>query len=97
MLCVNDETTKKQLKFVEPSATPIKPSFFCNNSQDSRNYANSTEIGNILCAPSQVGTSGIVTSAPPSRSAYAYSVPNLKTNSSSTQNPPRYSIEYVHE
>jgi hypothetical protein len=27
MLCVNDETAKKQMEFVEPNATPIKPSF----------------------------------------------------------------------
>jgi hypothetical protein len=31
MLCVNDETAKKQMEFVEPNATPIKPSFFYNN------------------------------------------------------------------
>jgi hypothetical protein len=61
---------------------------FCNNSQDSRKYANSAEIGSILCAPNQVGTSGVATSASPSRSAYAYSVPSFKLNSSSTQDPP---------
>jgi hypothetical protein len=44
-----------------------------------------------------VGTSGATTSAPPSRSAYAYPAPNLKPISSSVQEPPRYSIEYVHE
>jgi hypothetical protein len=70
---------------------------FYNNSQDSRNYSISVEIGSILGAPNQVGTSGIATSAPPSRSAYAYSASNFKSNLSSTQDPPRYSIEYVHE
>jgi hypothetical protein len=44
-----------------------------------------------------VGTSGAATSAPPSRSAYAYSAPNFKPNSSFAQDPPQYSIEYVHE
>jgi hypothetical protein len=40
-----------------------------------------------------VGTSGVATS----RSAYAYSTPNFKLNSSSAQDPPQYSIEHVHE
>jgi hypothetical protein len=44
-----------------------------------------------------VGTSGAATSTPPSQSAYAYSAPNFKPNSSSAQDPPRYSIECVHE
>jgi hypothetical protein len=97
MLRVNDETAKKQIEFTEPNATPIKPSYFYNNSQDSHNYSNSAEIGSILGAPNQAGTSGATTSAPPSRSAYAYSVPNFKPNSSSAQDLPRYSIEHVHE
>jgi hypothetical protein len=88
---------KKQIEFAEPTATPIKPSFFCNNSQDSHKYSNSAEISSILGAPNQVGTSGAATSSPPSRSAYAYSAPNFKLNSSSAQDPPWYSIEYVHE
>ena len=37
-----------------------------SNYQDSHNYANSAEIGGILCAPNQVGTSGAATLAPPS-------------------------------
>jgi hypothetical protein len=82
MVRVNGETTKKQIEFAEPNAIPIKPSFFYNNSQDSRNYANSVKISSILGAPNQVGTSGVATSAPPSRSAYAYSAPNFKLNSS---------------
>jgi hypothetical protein len=97
MLRVNDETAKKQVKFAEPNATQIKPSFFYNNSQDSRNYSNSTEICSILGAPNQVGTSGASTSVPPSQSVYAYSAPNFKSNSSSTQDPPQYSIEHVHK
>jgi hypothetical protein len=97
MLHVNDETSKKQIEFAEPNATPIKPSFFYNNFQDSHNYSNSAEISSILGAPNQARTSGAATSAPPSRSAYAYSTPNFKPNSSSTQDPPRYSIEHVHE
>jgi hypothetical protein len=44
-----------------------------------------------------VGTNGAATLAPPSRSVYAYSAPNFKPNSSSAQDPPRYSIEYDHE
>jgi hypothetical protein len=32
MLRVNDETAKKQIELAEPNATPIKPSFFYNNS-----------------------------------------------------------------
>jgi hypothetical protein len=44
-----------------------------------------------------VGTSGAATSAPPSRSVYAYSAPNFKLNSSSAQDPSWYSIEHVHE
>jgi hypothetical protein len=44
-----------------------------------------------------VGTSGATTSASPRQSVYAYSAPNLKLISSSVQDPPRYSIEYVHE
>jgi hypothetical protein len=44
-----------------------------------------------------VGTSGATTSAPPSQSAYAHSAPNFKPNSSSAQDPPRYSIKHVHE
>jgi hypothetical protein len=66
MLRVNDETAKKQIEFAKPNATPIKPSFFYNNSQDSRNYSNSADISSILGAPNQVGTSGAATSAPPS-------------------------------
>jgi hypothetical protein len=97
MLRVNDETTKNQLEFAEPSATPIKPNFFYSNYQDSHNYANLAEIGSILCAPNQVGTSGATASAPSSRSTYAYSAPNLKMISSSIQDPPQYSIEYVQE
>jgi hypothetical protein len=88
---------KNKIEFAERNATPIKPSFFYNNSQDSRNYSNSAEIGSILGAPNQAGTTSAATSAPPSRSAYAYSVPNFKPNSSSAQDPPRYSIEHVHE
>jgi hypothetical protein len=42
-------------------------------------------------------TSAVATSAPPSRSVYSCSAPNFKPNSSSAQDPPRYSIEYVHE
>jgi hypothetical protein len=76
---------------------PIKPSFLYNNSQHSRNYSNSAEIGSILGAPNQTRTSGAATSAPLSRSAYAYSAPNFKPNSSSAQDPPRYSIEHVHK
>jgi hypothetical protein len=75
----------------------IKPSFFYNNSQDSHNYSNLIEISSILGAPNQAGISGAATSAPPSRSAYAYSTPNFKPNSSSVQDLPRYSIEHVHE
>jgi hypothetical protein len=97
MLHVNDETAKKQIKFVEPNAMSINPSFFCNNSQDSRNYSNSVKIGSILGAPNQVGTTGATTLAPPSQSVYAYSAPNFKPNSSSAQYPLRYSIEHVHE
>jgi hypothetical protein len=85
VLRVNDETAKKQIEIAEPNATLIKPSFFCNNSQDSRNYSN------------QVGTSGVATSTPPSRSAYSYPAPNSKPNSPSAWDPPRYSIEHVHE
>jgi hypothetical protein len=88
---------KNKIEFAERNATPIKPSFFYNNSQDSRNYSNSAEIGSILGAPNQAGTTSAATSAPPSRSAYAYSVPNFKPNSSSAQDLPRYSIEHVHE
>jgi hypothetical protein len=76
---------------------PIKPSFFYNNSQDSRNYSNSAEIDSILGAPNQAETIGAATLAPPSRSAYAYSAPNFKPNSSFAQDSPRYSIEHVHE
>jgi hypothetical protein len=97
MLRVNDETAKKQIEFVEPNATPIKPSFFCNSTQDSNNHTNSAKIGSILGAPNQVGTSGAATSTPPRRSAYAYSAPNFKPNSSSSKDPPRYSTEHVHE
>jgi hypothetical protein len=97
MLHVNDETAIKQIKFAEPSATLIKPSFFYNSSQDSRSHANSTEIGSILGAPNQVGTSCAATLTPPSRSAFDYLAPNFKLNSSSAQDPPQYSIEYVHE
>jgi hypothetical protein len=75
ILCVNDEAAKKHIEFIEPNATPIKPSFFYNNSQDSHNYASSVEIDSILGAPNLVGTSGAATSAPPNRSAYAYSAP----------------------
>jgi hypothetical protein len=84
MLRVNDKTIKKQIEFVESNATSIKPSFFYNNSQDSRNYSNSAKIDSILGASNQAGTSGAATSAAPSRSAYAYSAPNFKLNSSST-------------
>jgi hypothetical protein len=66
MLHVNDETSKKQIEFAKPNATPIKPSFFYNNSQDTRNYSNLAEIGRILGAPNQAGTSGVATLAPPS-------------------------------
>jgi hypothetical protein len=97
MLHVNDETAKKQIEFAEPNSTLIKTSFFYNNFQDSRNYASTVEIGSILVAPNQVGTNGAATLAPPRRSVYAYSAPNFKPNSSSAQDPPRYSIEYVHE
>jgi hypothetical protein len=97
MLRVNDETAKKQIEFAEPSAALIKPSFFRNNSQDSCKYANSAEVGSILGEPNQLGTSDVATSAPPCQSVYAYSAPNFKSNSSSAQDPPRYSIEYVHE
>jgi hypothetical protein len=44
-----------------------------------------------------VRTSGAAASAPPSQSGYAHSTPNFKPNSSSAQDPPRYSIEHVHE
>jgi hypothetical protein len=97
MLHVNDETSKKQIEFAKLNAMPIKPSFFYNNSQDRRNYSNLTEINSILGAPNQAGTSSVGTSAPPSRSAYAYSTPNFKMNSSSARDPPRCSIEHVHE
>jgi hypothetical protein len=88
MLRVNDETSKQQIEFVKLNATLIKPTFFYNSSQDSRNYSNLTEVDSILGAPNQEGTSGAATSAPPSRSAYAYSGPNFKPNLSSAQNPP---------
>jgi hypothetical protein len=55
MLRVNDETGKKQIEFAEPNAMPIKPSFFYNNSNDSRNYSNSAEIGSILVHPTKWG------------------------------------------
>jgi hypothetical protein len=54
-------------------------------------------MGSILGAPNQVGTSSGTTSAPPSRSVYAYSSPNLKSILSSVQDPPQYSIKYAHE
>jgi hypothetical protein len=77
---VNDETAKNKLNL--PNLVLHRLSlFFCNSSQDSRNHANSIEIGSILGAPNQVGTSGVATSAPPSRSAYVYSAPNFKPNS----------------
>jgi hypothetical protein len=57
-----NEFTKKQLEFVEPSATPIKPSTFYNSSHDGHNYINSAGAGGILGAPNQVGTSGAATS-----------------------------------
>jgi hypothetical protein len=44
-----------------------------------------------------VGTSGAATLTSPGRSAYAYSAPNFKSNSSTAQDPPQYSIEYVHK
>jgi hypothetical protein len=80
---MNDETAKTKLNL--PNLIPRRLSliFFYNNSQDSRNYSNSAEIGSILGAPNQAGTSGAATSAPPSRSAYAYLAPNFKSNSSS--------------
>jgi hypothetical protein len=58
---------KNKIEFVEPNATPIKPSFFYNNSQDSHNYSNSAKIGSILGAPNQAGTTDAATSTPPSR------------------------------
>jgi hypothetical protein len=97
MLRVSDETVKKLIEFAKPNATLIKDSFFYNNSHDSRNYSNSAKIGSILGAHNQAGTSGAATSAPPNRSAYDYSAPNFKPDSSSAQDPPQYSIEHVHE
>jgi hypothetical protein len=44
-----------------------------------------------------VGTSGAATSAPPSQSVCAYLAPHFKSNSSSTHDPPWYSIEHGHE
>jgi hypothetical protein len=92
-----NEFTKKQLEFVELSATPIKPSTFYNSSHDGRNYVNLVRVGGILGVPNQAGTSGATTLVLTSQSAYVYSAPNLKPITSATRDPPRYSIEYVHE
>jgi hypothetical protein len=62
ILHVNDEFTKKQYEFAEPSATPANIGTFCNNSQDGHNYPNSDNDGGIVVTPSQPGTSSVATS-----------------------------------
>jgi hypothetical protein len=53
MLRVNDEFTKKQVEFAKPCAAPTKITTFSNNSQDGRNYLNSTNAHGILGTPNE--------------------------------------------
>jgi hypothetical protein len=71
---------------------------FCNNFQDSHNYLNSANVGDILVTPSKSGASGVATSALPNRSTNYYQIPITQPIAHFVQNPPgHYSLEYIYD